>query len=149
MGNLGPSIGDLIIEVLNMSEKKIRVLMSKPGIDGHWRGGIVVSRAIRDAGMELIFGGFQNVEQIVESAIQEDVDVIGLSIHSGAHFAYTQQVIDLLKERGVLDNVMILVGGVVPAKDFSKLKEMGVANIYGPGSMTSDIVEFIKTHVKK
>jgi len=132
-----------------MSEKKIRVLMSKPGIDGHWRGGIVVSRAIRDAGMELIFGGFQNVQQIVESAIQEDVDVIGLSIHSGAHFAYTQQVIDLLKERGVLDNVMILVGGVVPAQDFSKLKEMGVANIYGPGSMTSDIVEFIKTHVKK
>jgi methylmalonyl-CoA mutase C-terminal domain/subunit len=132
-----------------MSEKKIRVLMSKPGIDGHWRGGIVVSRAIRDAGMELIFGGFQNTQQIVESAIQEDVDVIGLSIHSGAHFAYTQQVIDLLKERGVLDNIMILVGGVVPAKDFSKLKEMGVANIYGPGSMTSDIVEFIKTHVKK
>ncbi|MFX1312452.1 MAG: cobalamin B12-binding domain-containing protein [Promethearchaeota archaeon] len=132
-----------------MSEKKIRVLMSKPGIDGHWRGGIVVSRAIRDAGMELVFGGFQNVKQIVESAIQEDVDVIGLSIHSGAHFAYTQQVIDLLKERGVLDNIMILVGGVVPAKDFSKLKEMGVANVYGPGSMTSDIVEFIKTHVKK
>ena len=132
-----------------MSEKKIRVLMSKPGIDGHWRGGIVVSRAIRDAGMELIFGGFQNVEQIVESAIQEDVDVIGLSIHSGAHFAYTQQVIDLLKERGVLDNVMVLVGGIVPAQDFSKLKEMGVANIYGPGSITSDIVEFIKTNVKK
>ncbi len=132
-----------------MSEKKIRVLMSKPGIDGHWRGGIVVSRAIRDAGMELIFGGFQNTKQIVESAIQEDVDVIGLSIHSGAHFAYTQQVIDLLKERGVLDDIMILVGGVVPAQDFSKLKEMGVANIYGPGSMTSDIVEFIKTHVKK
>ncbi|MFW9818239.1 MAG: cobalamin B12-binding domain-containing protein [Candidatus Thorarchaeota archaeon] len=132
-----------------MSEKKIRVLMSKPGIDGHWRGGIVVSRAIRDAGMELIFGGFQNTQQIVESAIQEDVDVIGLSIHSGAHFAYTQQVIDLLEERGVLDDIMILVGGVVPAKDFSKLKEMGVANVYGPGSMTSDIVEFIKTHVKK
>ena len=132
-----------------MSDKKIRVLMSKPGIDGHWRGGIVVSRAIRDAGMELIFGGFQNVKQIVEAAIQEDVDVIGLSIHSGAHFEYTQQVIDLLKERGVLDNMMILVGGVIPAKDFSQLKEMGVANVYGPGSMTSDIVEFIKTHVKK
>ncbi len=132
-----------------MSEKKIRVLMSKPGIDGHWRGGIVVSRAIRDAGMELIFGGFQNVEQIVESAIQEDVDVIGLSIHSGAHFAYTQQVIDLLKERGVLDNFMILVGGIVPAQDFSKLKEMGVANIYGPGSMTRDIVEFIRENVKR
>ncbi|MFX1279728.1 MAG: cobalamin B12-binding domain-containing protein [Promethearchaeota archaeon] len=132
-----------------MSERKIRVLMSKPGIDGHWRGGIVVSRAIRDAGMELIFGGFQNVEQIVESAIQEDVDVIGLSIHSGAHFAYTKQVIDLLKERGVLDNIMILVGGVIPAKDFSKLKEIGVANVYGPGSMVSDIVNFIKTNLKE
>jgi methylmalonyl-CoA mutase C-terminal domain/subunit len=132
-----------------MSDKKIRVLMSKPGIDGHWRGGIVVSRAIRDAGMELIFGGFQNVQQIVEAAIQEDVDVIGLSIHSGAHFAYTQEVIDLLKERGVLDNVLILVGGVIPAKDFGKLREMGVGNVYGPGSMTSDIVEFIRNHIKK
>lgn len=132
-----------------MSEKKIRVLMTKPGIDGHWRGGIVVSRAIRDAGMELIFGGFQNVQQIVETAIQEDVDVVGLSIHSGAHFAYTQQVIDLLKERGVIDDIMILVGGVVPAQDFPKLKEMGVANVYGPGSRVSDIVEFIKANVKK
>jgi len=132
-----------------MSDRKIRVLMSKPGIDGHWRGGIVVSRAMRDAGMELIFGGFQNVQQIVEAAIQEDVDVIGLSIHSGAHFAYTQEVIDLLKERGVLDNIMILLGGVIPAKDFAKLKEMGVANVYGPGSMVSDIVNFIKTHIKE
>ncbi len=123
--------------------------MSKPGIDGHWRGGIVVSRALRDAGMELIFGGFQNVKQIVEAAIQEDVDVIGLSIHSGAHLAYTQQIIDLLKEQGVLENIMILVGGVIPAKDFDKLKQMGVANVYGPGSMTSDIVEFIKTNLKK
>lgn len=123
--------------------------MSKPGIDGHWRGGIVVSRAIRDAGMELIFGGFQNVNQIVEAAIQEDVDIIGLSIHSGAHFAYTQEVIDLLKERGVFDNIMILVGGVIPAKDFAKLREMGVANVYGPGSLTKDIVEFIRNNVKK
>ena len=132
-----------------MNDKKIRVLMSKPGIDGHWRGGIVVSRALRDAGMELIFGGFQNVKQIVEAAIQEDVDVLGLSIHSGAHFAYTQQIIDLLKEKGVFDDILILVGGVIPAKDFTKLKEMGVANIYGPGSMTSDIAEFIKSHVRK
>lgn len=132
-----------------MSDRKIRVLMSKPGIDGHWRGGIVVSRAIRDAGMELIFGGFQNVQQIVEAAIQEDVDVIGLSIHSGAHFAYTKQIIDLLKEKGVLDNIMILVGGVIPAKDFDKLREIGVANVYGPGSMTSDIVEFIRKNLKK
>ncbi|KKK46145.1 hypothetical protein LCGC14_0641880 [marine sediment metagenome] len=132
-----------------MSDKKIRVLMSKPGIDGHWRGGIVVSRAIRDAGMELIFGGFQNTQQIVAAAIQEDVDVIGLSIHSGAHFAYTQEVIDLLKEKGVFDDIMILLGGVIPAKDFPKLIEMGVANVYGPGTLTKDIVEFIKTNVKK
>ena len=123
--------------------------MSKPGIDGHWRGGIVVSRALRDAGMEVIFGGFQNVQQIVETAIQEDVDIIGLSIHSGAHFAYTQQVIDLLKEKGVFGDYMILVGGIVPAKDFSKMKEMGVANVYGPGSMTNDIVNFINENIKK
>ncbi len=148
MGYLGTPISNLT-EVKSMSEKKIRVLMSKPGIDGHWRGGIVVSRALRDAGMELIFGGFQNANQIVETAIQEDIDVLGLSIHSGAHFAYTKQVIDLLKEKGVLNDILILVGGVIPAQDFPKLKEMGVANIYGPGSMTNDIVEFIKTHLKK
>lgn len=122
--------------------------MSKPGIDGHWRGGIVVSRALRDAGMELIFGGFQNVEQIVESAIQEDVDVIGLSIHSGAHFAYTQQVIDLLKEKGVYENIIIILGGVIPARDFAELKKMGVANVYGPGAMVNDIVNFIRDNVK-
>ena len=123
--------------------------MSKPGIDGHWRGGIVVSRALRDAGMELIFGGFQNVNQIVEAAIQEDIDVLGLSIHSGAHFAYTKQVIDLLKEKGVFNDILVLVGGVIPAQDFPKLKEIGVANVYGPGSSCPDIVDFIKTHVKK
>jgi methylmalonyl-CoA mutase C-terminal domain/subunit len=132
-----------------MDDRKIRVLMSKPGIDGHWRGGIVVSRALRDAGMELIFGGFQNVNQIVEAAIQEDVDVLGLSIHSGAHFAYTQQVIDLLKEKGVFDDILILVGGVIPAKDFPKLKEMGVANVYGPGTLTKDIIEFIHINLKE
>jgi methylmalonyl-CoA mutase C-terminal domain/subunit len=148
MGHMGTTIG-YIIEVLTMSERKIRVLMSKPGIDGHWRGGIVVSRALRDAGMELIFGGFQNVNQIVEAAIQEDIDVLGLSIHSGAHFAYTKQVIDLLKEKGVFNDILILVGGVIPAQDFPKLKEIGVANVYGPGSMTKDIVEFIRDNVKK
>jgi methylmalonyl-CoA mutase C-terminal domain/subunit len=132
-----------------MSEQKIRVLMSKPGIDGHWRGGIVVSRALRDAGMEIIFGGFQNVKEIAETAIQEDVDVIGLSIHSGAHLAYTKQLIDILKEYGIFENVLVLVGGVIPAKDFSKLKDIGVANVYGPGSMTGDIVEFVKQNVPK
>ncbi|MBY8988959.1 MAG: methylmalonyl-CoA mutase, partial [Candidatus Lokiarchaeota archaeon] len=76
-------------------------------------------------------------------------DVLGLSIHSGAHFAYTKQVIDLLKEKGVFDDILVLVGGVIPAQDFQKLKEIGVANVYGPGSMTNDIVEFIKSHIKK
>ena len=123
--------------------------MSKPGIDGHWRGGIVVSRALRDAGMEIVFGGFQNVKQIVETAIHEDVDVIGLSIHSGAHIIYTQQVIDLMKEKGIQDDFMILVGGIIPAADFSKMKAMGVANVYGPGSMTGDIINFIKEKIKK
>ncbi|MFW9898005.1 MAG: cobalamin B12-binding domain-containing protein [Candidatus Thorarchaeota archaeon] len=132
-----------------MSDDKIRVLMSKPGIDGHWRGGIVVSRALRDAGMELIFGGFQNIEQCVESAIQEDVDVIGLSFHSGAHFAYTKRLIELLKKKGFKDQILILVGGVIPAQDFHELKEMGVANVYGPGTMTGDIVKFIRENVKK
>ena len=132
-----------------MADEKIRVLMSKPGIDGHWRGGIVVSRALRDAGMELIFGGFQNIEQCVESAIQEDVDVIGLSIHSGAHFAYTKRLIDLLDEKGVKDQIMVLVGGVIPAKDFQELKAIGVANVYGPGTFTRDIVNFIKDNLKK
>ncbi|MBD3212993.1 MAG: methylmalonyl-CoA mutase [Candidatus Lokiarchaeota archaeon] len=128
--------------------KKIRVLMSKPGIDGHWRGGIVVSRALRDAGMELIFGGFQNISQIVESAVHEDVDIIGLSIHSGAHLAYTKQLMDKLDEKGLKDDFMVLVGGVIPAKDFPKLKEMGVANVYGPGTMTKDIVDFIHENLK-
>ncbi|KON26975.1 methylmalonyl-CoA mutase [miscellaneous Crenarchaeota group archaeon SMTZ-80] len=132
-----------------MEDEKIRVLMSKPGIDGHWRGGIVVSRVLRDAGMELIFGGFQNIEQCVESAIQEDVDVIGLSIHSGAHIAYTKRLIELLEEKGLKDQFLILVGGVIPAQDFTELKEMGVANVYGPGTMTGDIVKFIREKVKK
>ena len=131
-----------------MADEKIRVLMSKPGIDGHWRGGIVISRALRDAGMELIFGGFQNVEQCVESAIQEDVHVIGLSIHSGAHFAYVKRLIDLIEEKGLKGQFMILVGGVIPARDFSELKKMGVANVYGPGTMTKDVVEFIKEKIK-
>ncbi|MFO7797560.1 MAG: cobalamin-dependent protein [Promethearchaeati archaeon] len=128
--------------------KKIRVLMSKPGIDGHWRGGIVVSRALRDAGMELIFGGFQNINQIVESAVHEDVDIIGLSIHSGAHLAYTKQLIDKLEEKRLKGDFMILVGGVIPAKDFKKLKDIGVAGVFGPGTMTQDIVDFIHNNIE-
>jgi methylmalonyl-CoA mutase C-terminal domain/subunit len=146
---MGTTFSNITLEGNIMSSQKIRVLMSKPGIDGHWRGGIVVSRALRDAGMELIFGGFQNIPQIVESAIQEDVDVIGLSIHSGAHFAYTKQLIDLLEEKGVKDNFLIVVGGVIPAQDFADLKAIGVANVFGPGALTDDIVKFIQEKIKK
>jgi len=129
--------------------KKIRVLISKPGIDGHWRGSVVVSRGLRDAGMEVIFGGFQNTEQIVESAISEDVDVIGLSMHSGAHLTYTERIINLLKEKGVNEHFLILVGGVIPAQDFPKLKDMGVANVYGPGTIIADIIRFIEENINK
>ncbi len=144
---MGPTISNLEVKKVS-KEKKIRVLMSKPGIDGHWRGGIVVSRALRDAGMELIFGGFQNIGQIVETAIHEDVDVIGMSIHSGAHFAYTEKLMAKLEEKGLKGDFMVLEGGVIPSKDFPKLKDMGVANIYGPGTMTSKIVQFIQENIK-
>jgi methylmalonyl-CoA mutase C-terminal domain/subunit len=127
----------------------IRVLMSKPGIDGHWRGIVVVSRGLRDAGMEVIFGGFQNADQIVETAIQEDVDMIGLSIHSGAHLGYTKRVVDLLTEKGMKDRFLLLVGGAIATKDFEPLKELGAANVYGPGSLIKDIVDFIKGRVQK
>lgn len=128
--------------------RPIRVLMSKPGVDGHWRGIVVVSRGLRDAGMEVIFGGFQSVDQIVESAIQEDVDVIGLSIHSGAHVVYTQRVAKLLEEKGVKNNFMILVGGVIPRVDVPKLKEIGASNVYGPGTIIKDVADFIEETIK-
>ncbi len=131
-----------------MTNKKIRVLITKPGIDGHWRGGIVVARALRDAGMELVFGGFQNIDQIVESAIHEDVDVIGMSIHSGAHIAYTKQLFEKLKEKGVEKDFIVILGGVIPVNDFPKLRDMGVANIFGPGTITKDIVEFITNAIE-
>ena len=128
-------------------DRPIRVLMTKPGVDGHWRGIVVVSRGLRDAGMEVIFGGFQNVEQIVESAIQEDVDVIGLSIHSGAHVVYTQRVVNQLEEMGVRNNFMVLVGGVIPVVDYSKLKEAGAAGVYGPGTIVKDVADFIAKNI--
>ncbi|MFX1294575.1 MAG: cobalamin B12-binding domain-containing protein [Promethearchaeota archaeon] len=127
----------------------IRVLMSKPGIDGHWRGIVVVSRGLRDAGMEVIFGGFQTIEQIVETAIEEDVDMIGMSIHSGAHIGYTRRLMDTLKKINMDKNFLILVGGAIASIDFQALKEIGAANVYGPGSLIKDIVSFIKEQVKK
>jgi len=128
-------------------EKKIRVIIAKPGLDGHDRGAKIVARALRDAGMEVIYMGLRNTpEQIVETAIQEDVDVIGLSILSGAHMALVPRVLELLKENGVEDKI-VLVGGIIPKVDEEKLKEMGVAEIFGPGTPTDKIVEFIRQRV--
>ena len=136
-----------LIEGEGKMNRKIRVLISKPGIDGHWRGGVVVSRGLRDSGMEVIYGGFQNVEQIVQSAIMEDVDVIGLSIHSGAHVEYTKRVIDMLEEKGLKEDFLIVVGGVIPVKDFPIMEEMGVGRVFGPGSEIKDIADYIISEI--
>lgn len=132
-----------------MTERKIKVLMSKPGTDGHWRGIVTISRGLRDAGMEVIFGGFQSVEEIVESAIQEDIDVIGLSIHSGAHVGYVRRLMEALAKEGIQDDFTILVGGAIPCEDFQALRELGVAQVFGPGTMIPEIVEFIQKNVQR
>jgi methylmalonyl-CoA mutase C-terminal domain/subunit len=132
-----------------MAEKKIRVLVAKPGLDGHDRGAKVVARALRDAGMEVIYIGLkQTPEQIVETAIQEDVDVIGLSCLSGAHAYLFPRVMELLKENGVED-ILVTCGGIIPDDDIEKLEKAGIKGIFGPGCSTEDIVEFIKRNVKK
>jgi methylmalonyl-CoA mutase C-terminal domain/subunit len=132
-----------------MTEKKIRVLVAKPGLDGHDRGAKVVARALRDAGMEVIYVGLkQTPEQIVETAIQEDVDVIGLSCLSGAHTYLFPKVMELLKENGVED-ILVTCGGIIPDDDVDTLKECGIQGIFGPGCSTEEIVEFIKKNVKK
>ncbi|MGQ9720042.1 MAG: cobalamin B12-binding domain-containing protein [Candidatus Jordarchaeum sp.] len=124
--------------------KKIKFLMSKPGVDGHWRGAVTVSMGLRDAGMEVVFGGFQSIEQIVKTAIEEDVDIIGMSIHSGAHLAYTKNLVESLERKGLRNKFMILVGGAIPEVDFEELKKIGAANVYGPGSLIKDIIAFIR-----
>jgi len=131
-----------------MEGKKIRVLLAKPGLDGHDRGAKVVARALRDAGMEVIYTGLrQTPEQIVETAIQEDVDVIGLSILSGAHTHLFPKVMELLKENDIKD-VIVMGGGVIPEEDIPKLKKVGIAEIFTPGTDTRDIINFIKQKVK-
>ncbi len=130
-------------------EKKIRVLIAKPGLDGHDRGAKVVARALRDAGMEVIYTGLhQTAQMIVETAIQEDVDVIGLSLLSGAHMTLFNDVTKLLKQKGMSD-VLVLGGGIIPEEDAPALKKAGVCGIFGPGTPCEDIVEFIKKNVKK
>ena len=130
-----------------MTERKIRVLVAKPGLDGHDRGAKVVSRALRDAGMEVIYTGLrQTPEMIAEAALQEDVDVVGLSILSGAHMALVPRIVELLKQNGQED-VLLFIGGIIPDEDIPRLKEMGVTGVYGPGASTEDIVADIRSAV--
>jgi methylmalonyl-CoA mutase, C-terminal domain len=128
-------------------DQKIRVIVAKPGLDGHDRGAKVIAQALRDAGMEVIYTGLrQTPEMIVEAALQEDVDVIGISILSGAHMALVPRVLDLLKANGQ-DNVRVFVGGIIPAGDAAALLEKGVTAVYGPGTTTSQVVADIRQAV--
>ncbi len=131
-----------------MSERKIRVLVAKPGLDGHDRGAKVIARALRDAGMEVIYTGLrQTPEMIAAAALQEDVDAVGVSILSGAHNTLCPRIISLLREEG-LDDCLVLVGGIVPQDDIARLKEQGVSEVFLPGTSTEDIVKFLRDNVK-
>ena len=132
-----------------MVDKRIRVLIAKPGLDGHDRGAKIIARALRDAGMEVIYTGLrQTPEMIASAALQEDVDVIGLSILSGAHNTLVPQLLDLLKQKGMND-VAVLLGGTIPEADISGLKAAGVAEIFLPGASTQDIVNFVRQHAPR
>ena len=129
-------------------ERKIRVLVAKPGLDGHDRGAKVIARALRDAGMEVIYTGLrQTPEMIVNAALQEDVDCIGLSILSGAHNAIVPRVMDLLRHNK-MDDVLVVVGGTIPEQDLANLKKAGVGGIFGPGTPMDQIIQFIRSSVK-
>jgi methylmalonyl-CoA mutase C-terminal domain/subunit len=130
------------------TDRKIRVLVAKPGLDGHDRGAKVIARALRDAGMEVIYTGLrQTPEMVVTASLQEDVDVIGLSILSGAHNAIVPRVLDLLKQNQ-MDDVLLVVGGIIPDQDIDGLKKAGVAAVFQPGTPMDAIIEFIRTNVK-
>ncbi len=132
-----------------MPEEKIRILIAKPGLDGHDRGAKVIARALRDAGMEVIYTGLrQTPEMIVEAALQEDVDAIGLSVLSGAHMTLFPRVIQLLKEKG-LEDVLVFGGGIIPDQDVPELKRLGVRGIFGPGTSTDVIVEFVREEIRR
>jgi methylmalonyl-CoA mutase C-terminal domain/subunit len=128
--------------------QKIRVVVAKPGLDGHDRGAKIIARALRDAGMEVIYTGLhQTPEQIVETVIQEDADAVGLSILSGAHMTLVPRVTELLKEKEAGD-VIVIVGGTIPADDIPELKRLGVAEVFTPGASTQDIIEFVRGAVR-
>jgi methylmalonyl-CoA mutase, C-terminal domain len=130
------------------TDKKIRVVVAKPGLDGHDRGAKIIARALRDAGMEVIYTGLhQTPEQIVETVIQEDADAVGLSILSGAHMTLVPRIMELLSEQGV-DDVVVTVGGTIPADDVAELKRLGVAEVFTPGASTSQAIEFIRGAVR-
>ncbi len=130
-------------------DRKIRVLVAKPGLDGHDRGAKVVARALRDSGMEVIYTGLhQTADMIVEAAIQEDVDVVGLSLLSGAHMTLFVDVAVLLKKKG-MDDVLVIGGGIIPDEDVPKLKKEGISAVFGPGTPCEEIVSYIKKNVKR
>lgn len=132
-----------------MQEKKIRVLVAKPGLDSHDRGAKVVARALRDSGMEVIYTGLrQTPEQIAETVLQEDVDVLGLSILSGAHMTLFPKIVESMKQKG-LNDVLVFAGGIIPEEDVPSLKKLGIKEIFGPGTATETVVKFVKENVKR
>jgi methylmalonyl-CoA mutase C-terminal domain/subunit len=132
-----------------MPDRRIRVLVAKPGLDGHDRGAKIVARALRDAGMEVIYTGLrQTPEMIVSAALQEDVDAIGISILSGAHNTIIPRLAELMRAQG-LDDVLLVVGGIIPDEDVAGLKQAAVAEVFQPGATTQEIVDYIRTHVRK
>ena len=134
---------------MTTAERPIRVLIAKPGLDGHDRGAKVVARALRDAGMEVIYTGIRQTPQMIaEAALQEDVQVVGLSILSGAHLELFPRVLEELRNRGV-DDVLLFAGGIIPEVDIATVKEMGFATVFGPGTDTSDIIEFVRQHAPR
>jgi methylmalonyl-CoA mutase C-terminal domain/subunit len=131
-----------------MAERKVRVLVAKPGLDGHDRGAKIVARALRDAGFEVIYTGLhQTPEQIVATAVQEDVDAIGLSVLSGAHNYLFKRVLDLLKEQGA-DDIAVFGGGIIPQDDIQALKAIGVKELFTPGTSTQDIIRFVRDNIR-
>ena len=142
-----PTVTSFVQRIGEMSQKKLRVIIAKPGLDGHDRGAKVVARALRDAGMEVIYTGLrQTPEMIAEATLQEDADFVGLSILSGAHMALVPKVLELLKAQGQ-ESVRVILGGIIPDEDIPRLKEMGVTAVFGPGTSMDDIIEHMNSVV--